>query len=58
MRYPHLFEKGSIGRIQIRNRIVMPAMGTNFTGTDGLVCGRNIRLLPGTGARWSWTDHC
>jgi len=43
MQYPHLFEKGSIGRVQIKNRIVMPPMGTNFTGNDGVVCDRNIQ---------------
>lgn len=43
MQYPHLFEKGTIGHVEIRNRIVMPAMGTNFAGTDGMVCDRNIQ---------------
>jgi 2,4-dienoyl-CoA reductase-like NADH-dependent reductase (Old Yellow Enzyme family) len=43
MQYPHLFEAGSIGRVQIKNRIVMPPMGTNFTGNDGVVCDRNIQ---------------
>jgi len=43
MQYPHLFQEGRIGSARIRNRIVMPAMGTNFTGTDGMVCDRNIR---------------
>ena len=43
MEYPRLFQAGRIGRIQIRNRIVMPAMGTNFTGLDGVVCDRNLQ---------------
>ncbi len=43
MQYPHLFQEGSIGKVRIKNRIVMPPMGTNFTGTDGMVCDRNIR---------------
>ena len=43
MEYPRLFQAGKIGRIQIRNRIVMPAMGTNFTGLDGKVCDRNLQ---------------
>jgi 2,4-dienoyl-CoA reductase-like NADH-dependent reductase (Old Yellow Enzyme family)/thioredoxin reductase len=43
MRYPHLFQAGRIGRLQIRNRIVMPAMGANFTGLDGVVCDRNVQ---------------
>lgn len=42
MQYPHLFQEGNIGVVRIKNRIVMPAMGTNFTGTDGMVCDRNI----------------
>jgi 2-enoate reductase len=37
MPYPHLFEKGYIGNVQIKNRIVMAAMGipglTEHTGT-------------------------
>ena len=43
MQYPHLFQLGRIGRLQIRNRIVMPAMGTNFTGLDGVVSDRNVQ---------------
>jgi 2,4-dienoyl-CoA reductase-like NADH-dependent reductase (Old Yellow Enzyme family) len=43
MQYPHLFQAGRIGRLQIRNRIVMPAMGTNFTGLDGVVSDRNVQ---------------
>jgi 2,4-dienoyl-CoA reductase-like NADH-dependent reductase (Old Yellow Enzyme family) len=42
MQYPHLFREGSIGSVRIKNRIVMPAMGTNFTGTDCMVCDRNV----------------
>jgi 2,4-dienoyl-CoA reductase-like NADH-dependent reductase (Old Yellow Enzyme family)/thioredoxin reductase len=42
MQYPNLFQEGSIGSSRIKNRIVMPAMGTNFTGTDGMVCDRNL----------------
>jgi 2-enoate reductase len=37
MPYPHLFEKGYIGNVQVKNRIVMAAMGipglTEHTGT-------------------------
>jgi 2,4-dienoyl-CoA reductase-like NADH-dependent reductase (Old Yellow Enzyme family)/thioredoxin reductase len=43
MQYPRLFQHGKIGRLQIRNRIVMPAMGTNFTGLDGVVSDRNVQ---------------
>lgn len=43
MHYPRLFQPGKIGRLQIRNRIVMPAMGTNLTGLDGVVSHRNVQ---------------
>ncbi len=43
MQYPRLFQAGRIGQLRIRNRIVMPAMGTNFTGLDGVVCDRNLQ---------------
>ncbi len=43
MQYPRLFQSGQIGRLQIRNRIVLPAMGTNFTGLDGAVSDRNVQ---------------
>ncbi|MBS3969500.1 MAG: FAD-dependent oxidoreductase [Clostridia bacterium] len=35
MKYPRLFEKGSIGTMTIRNRTVMPAMGTNLANETG-----------------------
>lgn len=34
-RYPHLFSPGHIGGMELRNRIVMAAMGTNFAAADG-----------------------
>jgi 2,4-dienoyl-CoA reductase-like NADH-dependent reductase (Old Yellow Enzyme family)/thioredoxin reductase len=43
MVYKHLFQAGAIGMARVRNRIVMPAMGTNFTGTDGMVSDRNLQ---------------
>ncbi len=33
--YNHLFEKGHIGSVQIKNRIVMTAMTTGYAGLDG-----------------------
>jgi 2-enoate reductase len=37
MIYPHLFKEGNIGNVQVKNRIVMAAMGipglTEHTGT-------------------------
>jgi 2,4-dienoyl-CoA reductase-like NADH-dependent reductase (Old Yellow Enzyme family)/thioredoxin reductase len=35
--YVKLFEPGSIGRLKIRNRIVMPPMATNYAAADGKV---------------------
>ncbi|WP_236619627.1 hypothetical protein [Bacillus sp. 1NLA3E] len=32
MNYRHLFEKGRIGSLTLKNRIVMPPMGTNLAG--------------------------
>jgi 2,4-dienoyl-CoA reductase (NADPH2) len=34
-RYPHLLSPGRIGSLELRNRIVLAAMGTNFASTDG-----------------------
>lgn len=54
MNYSHVFEPGKIGKLEIRNRIVMPAMGTNFAKADGSVGQRTInyykaRARGGTG---------
>lgn len=35
MKYPRLFEKGTIGTMTVRNRTVMPAMGTNLANETG-----------------------
>ena len=37
MKYPRLFQKGFIGDIVIKNRTVMPAMGTNLASETGAV---------------------
>jgi len=34
-RHPHLLSPGRIGGMELSNRIVMAAMGTNFAATDG-----------------------
>ncbi len=41
--YPHLFSPGYIGRMEIRNRIVMSPMGTNYASDTGGVTERMIR---------------
>ena len=35
MSYPHLFSEGSIGKVTIRNRIVMPPMEVGMSNFDG-----------------------
>ena len=35
MKYKKLFEKGKIGKLTIKNRIVMPPMGTGFAAASG-----------------------
>ncbi len=40
--FEHLFQKGSIGKINTRNRIVMAPMGTNYAGENGEVTNRLI----------------
>jgi len=45
--YPHLFRPGRIGRMEIRNRIVMSPMGTNYASDTGGVTERMIRHYAG-----------
>ncbi|MBE0597265.1 MAG: hypothetical protein IH614_08350, partial [Desulfuromonadales bacterium] len=42
MPYPHLFQEGSIGRLKLKNRVIMPAMGTALAAADGEVTDRLI----------------
>lgn len=54
LKYPHLFENGKIGKLTLKNRVVMPGMGTNFAGHDGQVTDQLItyyeeRAKGGTG---------
>ncbi|WP_042355711.1 FAD-dependent oxidoreductase [Bacillus rubiinfantis] len=54
MNYRHLFENGKIGSLTLKNRIVMPAMGTNLSGPNGEVTPQQIayyeeRAKGGTG---------
>lgn len=43
MKYTKLFEKGKIGKLELRNRIVMPAMGTAFASSTGEASDEIIR---------------
>lgn len=42
MRFTSLFSKGSIGRLETKNRVVMPPMVRNYAGLDGLVTPRYV----------------
>jgi 2,4-dienoyl-CoA reductase-like NADH-dependent reductase (Old Yellow Enzyme family)/thioredoxin reductase len=42
VRFRRLFEPANIGRLQLRNRIVLPPMGTNYAEEDGSVSERMI----------------
>ena len=33
--FPHLLSPGQIGSMQLRNRVVLAAMGSNFASADG-----------------------
>lgn len=35
--FPHLFVPGTIGKLKLKNRLVMPAMGTGLANEDGTV---------------------
>ena len=40
--FKSLFSPFRIGKLELKNRIVMPPMATNFAGTDGKVNDRHI----------------
>jgi len=40
--FQNLFSPGHIGKVEIRNRIVMPPMATNFAAAEGAVTDRHI----------------
>ncbi|MGI6037535.1 MAG: FAD-dependent oxidoreductase [Limnochordia bacterium] len=43
LKYRHLFSPGRIGSLEVRNRLVMPPMATNFGGENGEVTERMVR---------------
>ncbi|MCF8011089.1 MAG: FAD-dependent oxidoreductase [Clostridiales bacterium] len=54
VKFPNLFKQGKIGELDIKNRVVMPAMGTGMHGGDGEVVQQGIdyytaRARGGTG---------
>ena len=40
--FPKLFEPGRIGKLEIKNRLIMPPMATNYATKDGQVTDRQI----------------
>ena len=46
--YPHLFEKGKIGNVVIKNRIVRNSMGTYLGNPDGTVTVSLFKCLSTT----------
>jgi len=40
--FPHLFQPGRIGSLELKNRLVMPPMATNYALKDGTVSDRQI----------------
>jgi 2,4-dienoyl-CoA reductase-like NADH-dependent reductase (Old Yellow Enzyme family)/NADPH-dependent 2,4-dienoyl-CoA reductase/sulfur reductase-like enzyme len=40
--FPKLFESGRIGRLELKNRLVMPPMATNYASKEGEVTERQI----------------
>ena len=44
MKYNNLFSKGRIGNLVLKNRVIMPAMGTNIGGTNGEVTDHQMSL--------------
>ena len=54
MHYPNIFKEGKIGNLTLKNRVVMPPMGTNLAGAEGEVTDELIayyeeRAKGGTG---------
>jgi 2,4-dienoyl-CoA reductase-like NADH-dependent reductase (Old Yellow Enzyme family)/thioredoxin reductase len=42
MKYPNLFSEGKIGTLAVKNRVIMPAMGTFLSSSEGEVTGHQI----------------
>lgn len=43
MRFPHVFNEGKIGELLLKNRIIMPGMGTGLASSNGEVTDQLIR---------------
>ena len=59
--YPHLFAKGKIGSVTLKNRIVRNSMGTYLGNPDGTVTDRQIKAYAEAaegGAGLIFMDNC
>lgn len=45
MKFEKLLEPGYIGRMELRNRMIQPAMGTNYSDSSGFVTERLINYI-------------
>ena len=45
MKFEKLLEPGYIGRMELRNRMIQPAMGTNYSDSNGFVTARLIHYI-------------
>lgn len=45
MKFEKLLEPGRIGTVEIRNRMVQPAMGTNYSSADGFVTDQLVNYI-------------
>lgn len=43
--YNKLFEKGRIGKLELKNRLVMPAMGVNYSSAEGEATAQEIEYF-------------
>ena len=44
-KFPKLFEEIKIGKLELKNRIVMPDMATNFAAEEGKLTERHIDYM-------------
>ncbi len=54
MSYTKLFEKGKIGRLELKNRIVMPAMGCSLAASTGEA---SQEMITEKSERWRWSHY-
>lgn len=45
IKYPHIFQPGQLGKLEVKNRIKYAATETNFNFRDGLVSDREVNYM-------------